>query len=146
LYEALQNHKHIWIKKSRGIGLSTFLLRYIGYCCVSNIWSQNARVCLVTVNVTGVAIGQGQQQQERKPTLEEVEGKTTRTESSETSNDGNTPLTLPFSSGSSDKEEGSSESQEEEGGGGGVTTNNQDNNDNVNPDDDDEPTIYWDLD
>jgi len=29
LYEALQDHKHIWIKKSRGIGVTEFLLRYI---------------------------------------------------------------------------------------------------------------------
>jgi hypothetical protein len=28
LYEALQNHKHIWIKKSRGIGVTELLLRY----------------------------------------------------------------------------------------------------------------------
>jgi hypothetical protein len=102
-----------------------------------------------SVNVTGVATGQGQQQQEQqqeqKPTLEEeeVEGKTTGTESSEISNDGNTPLRLPFSSDSSDKQEWSSESQEEEGG---VTTNKQDNDDSANLNDDDEPTIYWDLD
>lgn len=71
-----------------------------------------------SVNVTGVATGQEQQQQEQKPILEEeVEGETTGTES-ETLNDGNIPLRLPFNSGSSDKEEGSSESQ-----GGGVTTN-----------------------
>ena len=99
-----------------------------------------------SVNVTGVATGIGQQQQKQRPTLEEeIEGETTGTESSETPNDGNIPLTLPFSSGSSDKEEGSSESQEEERG-GGVITNKQDNDDNVNLDDDDEPTIYWDLD
>jgi hypothetical protein len=35
LYEALQNHKHIWILKSRGIGCSEFLLRYITWCCLS---------------------------------------------------------------------------------------------------------------
>ena len=29
LYEVLQNHKHIWIKKIRGIGVTEFLLRYI---------------------------------------------------------------------------------------------------------------------
>ena len=99
-----------------------------------------------SVNVTGVATRQGQQQQgqqqEQKPTLEEegVEGKTTGTESSETSNDGNTPLKLPFSSDSSDIEEGSSDQE------GGVTTNKQDNDGNANPNDEDEPTIYWDLD
>jgi late competence protein required for DNA uptake (superfamily II DNA/RNA helicase) len=48
LYEALQNHKHIWILKSRGIGLTTFLLRYIAYRCVSKIFLQNDRVCIIT--------------------------------------------------------------------------------------------------
>ena len=102
-----------------------------------------------SINVTGVATGQGQQQQgqqqEQKPTLEEeeIEGKTTGTES-ETPNNGNNPLTLPFSSNSSDIEEGSSESQEEQGG--EVTTNKQDNDENVTPNDDNEPTIHWDLD
>jgi hypothetical protein len=98
-----------------------------------------------SVNVTGVATGQGQQQQGQKLSLEQEEGverKTTGTQSSETSNDGNTPLTLPFSSDSSDIEEGSAESRE----GGGVTANKQDNDDIVNPNDDNEPTIYWDLD
>ena|SRR5215207_2924165 len=95
-----------------------------------------------SVNVTGVATGQGQQQQEQKPTLEEeVKGETIGTESSETSNDGNTPFTLPFNSDDSDIEEGSSDQKR-----GGVTTNKQDNDDNVNPNDEDEPTIYWDLD
>jgi hypothetical protein len=47
LYESLQNHKHIWIKKSRGIGVTTFLLRYIAWCCFSK-YAANSRVCIVT--------------------------------------------------------------------------------------------------
>jgi hypothetical protein len=47
LYEALQNHKHIWILKSRGIGCSEFLLRYIAWRCVSDKMSQNSRVCFI---------------------------------------------------------------------------------------------------
>ena len=35
LYDALQNHKHVWILKSRGIGCSEFLLRYIAWCCLN---------------------------------------------------------------------------------------------------------------
>jgi hypothetical protein len=46
-YEALQNHKHIWIKKSRGIGVTEFLLRYIAWCCY-NRYPANSRVCVVT--------------------------------------------------------------------------------------------------
>jgi late competence protein required for DNA uptake (superfamily II DNA/RNA helicase) len=50
LYDALSNHKHIWIKKSRGIGCSEFLLRYIAWCCVSGTFSctANSRVCIIT--------------------------------------------------------------------------------------------------
>jgi hypothetical protein len=49
LYDALQNHKHIWILKSRGIGCSEFLLRYIAWSCVSGKIAQSAfsRVCFI---------------------------------------------------------------------------------------------------
>jgi hypothetical protein len=49
LYEALQNHKHIWILKSRGIGVTEFLLRYIAWCCISRKFAGNAnsRVCII---------------------------------------------------------------------------------------------------
>jgi late competence protein required for DNA uptake (superfamily II DNA/RNA helicase) len=47
LYESLQNHKHIWIKKSRGIGVTEFLLRYVAWCCFSK-YTANSRVCIVT--------------------------------------------------------------------------------------------------
>jgi hypothetical protein len=47
LYDALQNHKHIWILKSRGIGCSEFLLRYIAWCCVSGLFPQTSRVCFI---------------------------------------------------------------------------------------------------
>jgi hypothetical protein len=46
LYDALQNHKHIWILKSRGIGCSEFLLRYITWLCLGQI-SPNSRVCFI---------------------------------------------------------------------------------------------------
>lgn len=58
LYDSLQNHKHIWIKKSRGIGVTEFLLRYIAWCCLSeesgkNLsgefrFFRNSRVCIIT--------------------------------------------------------------------------------------------------
>jgi hypothetical protein len=48
LYEALQNHKHIWCLKSRGIGVTTFLLRYIAWCCLGTRFRDNARVCIIT--------------------------------------------------------------------------------------------------
>lgn len=46
LHETLQNHKQIWIKKSRGIGVSEFILRWIAYCCF-NVFPPGSRVCVI---------------------------------------------------------------------------------------------------
>jgi hypothetical protein len=46
LYYALQKHKHIWILKSRGIGCSEFLLRYIAWLCLGHFFP-NDRVCFI---------------------------------------------------------------------------------------------------
>ena len=48
LYDSLQNHKHIWCLKSRRIGVTTFLLSYIAWCCISGTISTNDRVCIIT--------------------------------------------------------------------------------------------------
>jgi hypothetical protein len=48
LYDSLQNYKHIWILKSRGIGVTEFLLRYVAWCCASGELATNSRVCVVT--------------------------------------------------------------------------------------------------
>jgi hypothetical protein len=50
LYNALQNHKHIWILKSRGIGVTEFLLRYIAWCCIAggSNFRSSSRLCIVT--------------------------------------------------------------------------------------------------
>jgi hypothetical protein len=47
LHDSLQNYKHVWIKKSRGLGVTEFLLRYIAYCCTSGKFASNSRVCIV---------------------------------------------------------------------------------------------------
>jgi hypothetical protein len=46
LYDALQKHKHIWILKSRGIGCSEFLLRYVAWGCLES-FTPNDRVCFI---------------------------------------------------------------------------------------------------
>jgi hypothetical protein len=48
LYDSLQRNKHIWIKKSRGIGVTEFLLRYIAWLCFSKENLANSRVCIIT--------------------------------------------------------------------------------------------------
>src|SRR5919109_5645454 len=46
LYESLQTYKHIWIERSRGIGVTEFL-GYIVWCCFSK-YTAKFRVCIVT--------------------------------------------------------------------------------------------------
>jgi hypothetical protein len=43
----MKEHKHIWIKKSRGIGLSTFMLYVIAYKCITE-WTAGDRVVIIT--------------------------------------------------------------------------------------------------
>jgi hypothetical protein len=46
-YACLTIPKHIWCLKSRGIGVTTFLLRYIAWSCWRDLPS-NSRVCIIT--------------------------------------------------------------------------------------------------
>jgi hypothetical protein len=48
IFKALQDHKCIFIKKSRGIGCTEFLLRYLLYSCVVGKLGKNNRACIVT--------------------------------------------------------------------------------------------------
>ena len=33
-FDTLQNHKHIWIKKATGLGITEFILRYMTWLCL----------------------------------------------------------------------------------------------------------------
>jgi hypothetical protein len=48
LWNTLNNHKRIWIKKSRGIGATEYLLRWAGYNCLTGGFPPGSRVCIVT--------------------------------------------------------------------------------------------------
>lgn len=48
IYEALQEHKRIWIKKARGLGVSEFMLRYILWLCLRNDDYRNAQIAIIT--------------------------------------------------------------------------------------------------
>jgi hypothetical protein len=48
IFKALQDHKCLFIKKSRGIGCTEFLLRYLLYSCVTGKLGKNNRACIVT--------------------------------------------------------------------------------------------------
>ena len=36
LFNTLENHKHVWIKKATGLGITEFMLRYIAWHCVKD--------------------------------------------------------------------------------------------------------------
>lgn len=48
LYKYLKVYKNLWVKKSRGLGLTEFFLRYLTWLCVfDNHWS-SWRACIIT--------------------------------------------------------------------------------------------------
>lgn len=59
LFSILQNHKHIWIKKATGLGVTEFMLRYMAWLCfaeinipnfnlIKNFNFRNTQMCFVT--------------------------------------------------------------------------------------------------
>ena len=51
LFNKLQNHKHLWIKKATGLGITEFMLRYMAWLCfqiTKNSKFSNPQMCIVT--------------------------------------------------------------------------------------------------
>ena len=48
LFNTLENHKHVWIKKATGLGITEFMLRYIAWLCLSTNKIENSQMCIVT--------------------------------------------------------------------------------------------------
>jgi hypothetical protein len=48
IFELLHQHKHIWIKKAGGLGITEFFLRYIGWICTKDDNLKGSQICLVT--------------------------------------------------------------------------------------------------
>lgn len=57
LYNVLQMREHIWIKKSTGLELSVFFLRYISWLCLRDNALQGSHMCIVTGPCIDLAIG-----------------------------------------------------------------------------------------
>ena len=47
LYNELQSHKHLWIKKATGLGVTEFMLRYMAWLCLRNSRLQHSQICIV---------------------------------------------------------------------------------------------------
>jgi hypothetical protein len=48
LFDTLQHHKHIWIKKATGLGITEFMLRYMAWLCLRNSDLNRRQMCIVT--------------------------------------------------------------------------------------------------
>ena len=52
LFDALQQHRHVWIKKATGLGVTEFMLRYMAWLCLSKLNSlqqiSGSQMCIVT--------------------------------------------------------------------------------------------------
>ena len=48
IYDILQNHRHLWILKSTGLGISEFFLRYMAWLCLKDNTYQNSQMVIVT--------------------------------------------------------------------------------------------------
>ena len=48
LYNTLQKHKALWIKKATGLGVTEFMLRYMAWICLSRENLEGSQMCIVT--------------------------------------------------------------------------------------------------
>ena len=48
LLDTLQQHKHVWIKKATGLGITEFILRYMAWLCLKNHDLTGTQMCIVT--------------------------------------------------------------------------------------------------
>ena len=46
LFDTLQQHKHVWIKKATGLGVTEFMLRYMAWLALNS--RANSQMCIVT--------------------------------------------------------------------------------------------------
>jgi hypothetical protein len=42
-------HKHLWVKKATGLGVTEFMLRLMAWFCLRNNYYQNSQMCIVTL-------------------------------------------------------------------------------------------------
>jgi hypothetical protein len=57
LYDTLQKHKHVWIKKATGLGITEFMLRYMAWLCFKDDSLKGSQMCIVTGPRIDMAVG-----------------------------------------------------------------------------------------
>jgi hypothetical protein len=48
IYDVLQEHRYVWIKKATGLGVSEFMLRYMAWLCMKDNALSGSQMCIVT--------------------------------------------------------------------------------------------------
>lgn len=57
LFNELQSHKHIWIKKATGLGITEFMLRYMAWLCLRDNSLAVSQICIITGPREDLAMG-----------------------------------------------------------------------------------------
>ena len=53
----LKSHKHLWIKKATGLGITEFMLRYMAWRCLKDDSLKGSQTCIVTGPRIDMAVG-----------------------------------------------------------------------------------------
>ena len=48
VFDTLHTHKHVWIKKATGLGITEFILRYVAWLCLKDNTLRGSQMCIVT--------------------------------------------------------------------------------------------------
>lgn len=57
IFQALQDHKHIWILKATGLGITEFFLRYMAWLCLYDDRYKGSQMCIVVGPNSSLAVG-----------------------------------------------------------------------------------------
>jgi hypothetical protein len=57
IFDMLQEHKHVWIKKATGLGITEFMLRYMAWLCLRDDALKGKQMTIVTGPRIDLAIG-----------------------------------------------------------------------------------------
>jgi len=57
VFDILKKHKHVWIKKTTGLGITEFMLRYMAWLCLKDNSLRGSQMCIVTGPRIDMAVG-----------------------------------------------------------------------------------------
>jgi hypothetical protein len=57
LFDALRKHRHVWIKKATGLGITELMLRYMAWLCLKDDILKGSQMCIVTGPRIDMAVG-----------------------------------------------------------------------------------------